>query len=96
MGDCAYGDGNTRQKFADAGRTLIAKVMITVGRVFQKESILYRFESHDLYLPGEPYHGHLDPQRHLLGPDRRDSLAPPSSLQGDLHSMPAASAVLPS
>jgi transposase len=26
VGDCAYGDGNTRQKFADAGRTLIAKV----------------------------------------------------------------------
>ena len=26
VGDCAFGDGNTRQKFADAGRTLIAKV----------------------------------------------------------------------
>jgi hypothetical protein len=26
VGDCAYGDGNTRQKFADARRTLIAKV----------------------------------------------------------------------
>ena len=26
MGDCAYGDGATRQEFADAGRTLIAKV----------------------------------------------------------------------
>jgi hypothetical protein len=26
VADCAYGDGNTRQKFADAGRTLIAKV----------------------------------------------------------------------
>ena len=26
MGDAAYGDGNTRQDFADAGRTLIARV----------------------------------------------------------------------
>jgi transposase len=26
IGDCAYGDGPTRQEFADAGRTLIAKV----------------------------------------------------------------------
>jgi|LNFM01.2.fsa_nt_gb transposase len=26
MGDCAYGSGETRQAFADAGRTLIAKV----------------------------------------------------------------------
>ena len=26
IGDCAYGDGTTRQEFADAGRTLVAKV----------------------------------------------------------------------
>jgi IS5 family transposase len=26
VGDCAYGDGNTRQEFADAGRQLVAKV----------------------------------------------------------------------
>ena len=26
MGDCAYGDGTTRQEFADAGRKLVAKV----------------------------------------------------------------------
>jgi hypothetical protein len=26
IGDCAYGDGATRQQFADAGRTLVAKV----------------------------------------------------------------------
>ena len=26
IGDCAYGDGNTRQEFADAGRKLVAKV----------------------------------------------------------------------
>ena len=26
IGDCAFGDGTTRQEFADAGRTLVAKV----------------------------------------------------------------------
>ena len=26
MGDAAYGDGDTRQDFADAGRTLLARV----------------------------------------------------------------------
>jgi transposase len=26
LGDCAYGDGTTRQSFSDAGRTLVAKV----------------------------------------------------------------------
>jgi transposase len=29
MGDCAYGSGETRQAFADAGRTLVAKVPST-------------------------------------------------------------------
>ncbi len=26
VGDCAYGDGNTRQAFAEAGRKLVAKM----------------------------------------------------------------------
>jgi hypothetical protein len=26
VGDCAYGDGDTRQEFADAGRKLVVKV----------------------------------------------------------------------
>ena len=37
FGDCAYGDGETRQKFADAGRTLHAKVpAMTNGERFPK------------------------------------------------------------
>lgn len=37
IGDCAYGDGGTRQEFADAGRKLVAKVPIqTNGAHFTK------------------------------------------------------------
>jgi len=32
MGDCAYGDGVTRQQFADAGRKLVAKVASVTNR----------------------------------------------------------------
>jgi len=32
IGDCAYGDGRTRQQFARAGRTLIAKVPATTNQ----------------------------------------------------------------
>ena len=32
LGDCAYGDGPTRQAFAEAGRTLIAKVPETTNQ----------------------------------------------------------------
>jgi signal transduction histidine kinase len=32
VGDCAYGDGGTRQAFADAGRTLVAKVATTTNQ----------------------------------------------------------------
>jgi transposase len=32
MGDCAYGSGETRQAFADAGRTLVAKVPAATNR----------------------------------------------------------------
>ncbi len=32
VGDCAYGDGETRQAFADAGRPLVAKVMDRRGQ----------------------------------------------------------------
>ena len=38
MGDCAYGDGRTRQAFADAGRHLVAKVPKRRGQdYFPKE-----------------------------------------------------------
>ena len=32
MGDAAYGDGDTRQDFADAGRRLVARVLGRPGR----------------------------------------------------------------
>jgi hypothetical protein len=34
LGDCAFGDGATRQAFADAGRVLIAKVPVTQNQGF--------------------------------------------------------------
>jgi len=34
MGDCAYGDGRTRQAFADAGRKLVAKVPKRRGQAY--------------------------------------------------------------
>jgi hypothetical protein len=34
MGDCAYGDGRTRQAFADAGRQLVAKVPQHRGQAY--------------------------------------------------------------
>ncbi len=38
IGDCAYGDGATRQAFADAERTLIAKVAARPNKThFPKE-----------------------------------------------------------
>ena len=41
MGDAAYGDGNTRQAFADAGRTLIARVPGRPNRThFPKEDFV--------------------------------------------------------
>ena len=39
MGDAAYGDGDTRQAFADAGRTLIARVPgRPTGNTFRKRT----------------------------------------------------------
>ena len=46
MGDVAYGDGGTRQSFADAGRTLIAKVpQRPDSRRFPKEDFKIDLES---------------------------------------------------
>ena len=36
MGDAAYGDGDTRQSFADAGRTLIARRDAPTGPTFRR------------------------------------------------------------
>jgi hypothetical protein len=43
VGDCAFGDGNTRQEFADAGRKLIAKVPNT-GRKGQIHKSEFRID----------------------------------------------------
>jgi hypothetical protein len=46
MGDCAYGDGATRQAFVDAGRTLIAKVPGRPDKAyFPKEDFNIDFEA---------------------------------------------------
>src|SRR5215218_8642631 len=45
-GDCAYGDGNTRQLFADAGRRLVAKVASRRGQAqFPKEDFRIDLET---------------------------------------------------
>src|SRR5215208_3867584 len=46
VGDCAYGDGNTRKTFAEAGRNLVAKVASRRGGAqFPKEEFLLDLES---------------------------------------------------
>lgn len=46
MGDCAYGDGQTRQAFADAGRQLVAKVPRRRGQAyFPKEDFSIDLET---------------------------------------------------
>ena len=46
LGDAAYGDGNTRQAFADAGRTLIARVPGRPNKAhFPKEDFLIDLEA---------------------------------------------------
>jgi hypothetical protein len=46
VGDCAYGDSETRQLFADAGRKLVAKVaMRRGGAQFPKDDFQIDLES---------------------------------------------------
>ncbi len=46
VGDCAYGDADTRQAFANAGRRLVAKVMIRRGQSqFPKEDFRINLET---------------------------------------------------
>ena len=46
MGDTAYGDGGTRQVFADAGRTLVAKVPARPNKArFPKEDFRIDLEA---------------------------------------------------
>ena len=52
VGDCAYGDGNTRKTFAEAGRKLVAKVATRRGGAqFPKEDFLIDLESMSCVCP---------------------------------------------
>jgi hypothetical protein len=54
LGDCAYGSGETRQAFADAGRELIAKVPQekTNGGLFPKSAFVLDLVNHTVTCPG--------------------------------------------
>ena len=53
MGDAAYGDGDTRQAFADAGRRLVARVPGRPDRKhFPKDDFVYRPGRGQLHLSG--------------------------------------------
>jgi hypothetical protein len=52
LGDCAYGDGRTRQEFADAGRKLVAKVRARPQRRhFPKEDFRIDLETKTCVCP---------------------------------------------
>ena len=56
MGDAAYGDGDTRQAFADAGRTLIARVPGRPNRThFPKEDFRIDLEAGSCTCPAGSY-----------------------------------------
>jgi transposase len=53
IGDCAYGDGETRQAFHDAGRTLIAKVPASPDRgYFPKSAFQIDLQARSCTCPG--------------------------------------------
>ena len=56
IGDAAYGDGGTRQTFADAGRTLVAKLPRRGDTdLFPKEDFEIDLESAELHLSRRTY-----------------------------------------
>ena len=66
MADAAYGDGHTLQQFADAGRTLIAKVRKRPARThFPKEDFQIDPAAGTLHLSGRPGDAHRAPPRLL-------------------------------
>jgi transposase len=53
LGDCAYGSGETRQAFADAGRTLVAKVPAAPNQgCFPKTAFVLDLEATSATCPG--------------------------------------------
>ena len=62
IGDCAYGDGTTRQEFADAGRKLVAKVPDRPnGAQIPKEDFRIDLESKTCTCPAGQECGTLEP-----------------------------------
>ena len=76
IGEVAYGDGGTRQSFADAGRTLIAKVpQRPDSRRFPKEELQDRPGVGDMHLPRRTY----DPEGVPNGYPHRQGRGAPTS-----------------
>ena len=72
MGDAAYGDGDTRLAFADAGRTLIARVPGRPNRShFPKEDFRIDLESGSCTCPAGQVTRRIRPSGTRTGPDGR-------------------------
>ena len=72
MGDAAYGDGDTRQAFADAGRTLTARVPGRPNRKhFPKEDFHIDLEAGACTCPAENVARRIRPSGTRTGPDGR-------------------------
>ena len=72
LGDAAYGDGDTRQAFADAGRTLIARVPGRPNKAhFPKEDFLIDLASGTCTCPAGRVTRHLRPSGTRTGPTGR-------------------------
>ena len=95
IGDAAYGDGGTRQAFADAGRTLIAKLPRRPdSKRFPKEDFKIDLESGTCTCPA----GHTTRKLYRMGTrtDRTGRHPPTESLlvrRGGLRRVPAKRAV---
>ena len=92
IGDAAYGDGGTRQAFADADRTLIAKVPGRPRKAhFPKEDFQIRPDGWRLHLPGRAGHPHATYHGQPDQPVGSDLPGPEFSIRpGGLWRMPPA------
>ena len=82
MGDAAYGDGDTRQAFADAGRTLIARVPGRPNRKhFPKEDFHIDLEAGTCTCPAGNVTGERYPEGPTLGYSHRSN-RPDSPTEG--------------
>src|SRR5712691_352205 len=65
LGDCAFGGGETRQAFADAGRELVAKVPQESenGGLFPKRAFVIDLEQNTVTCPGGQTSGRFTPEK---------------------------------